>query len=88
MSKGIDYLLDDLYINIDSILKANDFQKCDEILRNLDIRNTNTDLLLGYLTATLPAKSKLPFRQEFYKNVEELTKQRGEYEESLLRGLD
>jgi len=57
-------------------------------LRQVDVRIFSTDLLLGILTATLPAKSKLPSRTPFFGKVEAIIKRRGEWEKGLLTGLE
>jgi len=53
-----------------------------------NIKEASTDRLITYLTATLPAHSKLPYRGQFYKEVEAEIKRRGHWEEDLLRGLE
>ncbi len=85
---NIDAALDILYDKIDGMLKAGKFDDVDDVLRSVDPRSLSLDLLLGVLTATLPARSKLPFRKEFFKNVVEVLKERCQWEEGLLTGLD
>jgi len=84
---GIDGKLDELYEEIDGLMKNGAFEECDEILRRVDVVRTDTDLLIGYLTTTLPGKSKLHSRPGFYKQVEEELKRRRNYTPCLLRGL-
>lgn len=58
----------------------------DEITR-ISINGTETDILLAWLTATSPVKSKLPARCKFFKNTKRILKIRGELERGLLDGL-
>lgn len=46
-----------------------------------------TDVMLAILTATLPAKSKLPSRRLFREHAEQVIRERGEWEDGLLDGL-
>ena len=84
----LEKILDAIYDGVDSMFKSGKFKECDDLLRSLNVDTISTDVLLGYLTSTLPAKSKLPYRPEFYKKVEETIRQRKEYEPDLLRGLE
>ena len=84
----IDTELDEIYDLIDDLFHVGEFERVNSILQDLDLKNTETDLLIGYLTATLPAKNKLPYRETFYRKVEKLLKERGDYEDGLLNGLE
>jgi len=64
-----------------------EFGKCGALLESVDIGNNSLDGLLGYLTATLPARSKLSYRAKFFEKVEEEIIRRREYEKGLLEGL-
>ncbi len=87
MTKSIDSELDKVYDNIDALLSSSNFEQCNSLLRGLNVNETGTDLLLGYLTATFPAKSRLPYRDTFYQNVEKVMLERKESEPGLLTGL-
>lgn len=52
------------------------------------ISELSVDLLLAYLTATLPAADKLEHRQAFYVKTEESLMARGVWEADLLSGLE
>jgi hypothetical protein len=70
----MDRALDNLYDTVDDLLLAEKFEECDRILRDVDVRTSDVHMLLGYLTITLAAHSKLPYRAAFYEQVrQELT---------------
>lgn len=48
----------------------------------------SVDVLLGILTATLPASSRLASRSKLFGQIAETLEKRGEYEEGLLTGLE
>lgn len=85
-------LLDTIYDTADRLMRYGQFTELDARLRNLNVRNMNEEEILGWLTATLPAKSKLKERPEFYKYAFEVIWDRGgrsfpELEE-LFKGLE
>lgn len=79
--------LDKIYDKIDDLLRKGHFEKCDQILKGINVSSASTDELLAYLTATLPAASKMPYRKIFYENIEKEIKFRGEYQPEILSGL-
>ena len=83
-----DAALDLLYDQIDQLLRTGKVQKVDSILEHLDLSVFSVHLLLGLLTSTLPAKTRLNFRRKFFSDTEALLKARGEWEEGLLTGLE
>ena len=84
----IDKILDQIYDRIDTLAINGEFDKINRILWGVNISKLTVDGLLGYLTATLPCKTKLENRHEFFLKVEEEIKKRGEYEPELLKGLE
>jgi hypothetical protein len=82
--------LDNLYDNLDEHFRNGRFEVVDEILSGVDVENEHIDILLGYLTASLPARHKLVKRKEFYKKIEDkFSKDYGyPYTADLLRGLE
>ena len=84
----IDSALDVLYDRVDDLLKAQQFTVLDDLLRQVDVDSISVDVLLGLLTATLPARSKLPARPKFFADVETSIKTRGAWENGLLAGLE
>ena len=64
------------------------FYETDQLLQNINVSEYSVDLLLGLLTATLPARSKLRSRAQFFSEVEAVLKERGQWEDNLLVGLE
>ena len=84
--------LDAIFDTIDDLCLAGKFDEVDNVLKNVDIQNEPTTLLIGYLTITLMAHkgNKLNCRTLFYDKVEEELRRRGETEKrikNLLVGL-
>lgn len=54
-----------LYEEMDGLLvseaKKEVMDQCDERLKTVDVENTPTELLVGYLRITFPARTKIPF---------------------------
>jgi len=84
----IDAALDVLYSRIDRLFRAKEFASVDNLLQQVVVDSLTVDVLLGLLTSTLPAKSKLPARSKFYIEVEASIKKRNEWEDGLLTGLE
>jgi hypothetical protein len=82
-----DAALDLLYDNIDEQMRQGRFADLDLVLATLHVEDYSADMLLGLLTATLPARSRLLARASLLTKVEETLRRRGKYEEGLLVGL-
>jgi hypothetical protein len=80
--------LDRIYLEIDELMFAGRLEDLERILSSVKIQETSTDLLLGYLTATLPVKSALRNRKGFYEDVERELIRRNQYLPGLLLGLE
>jgi hypothetical protein len=80
--------LDLIYDSIDESMRKNELKALDAVLANAPRADLSTDLLLGLLTATLPAKNRLPSRPTLFRDTEAVLRNRGEYEEGLLTGLE
>lgn len=83
-----DAALDIVFDQIDEMLLAGKFKKVNQLLVDTETDNYSVELLLGILTATLPAKNQLQDRAEFYKRTARTLHSRGELQEGLLVGLD
>lgn len=83
-----DAALDLLYDAVDEMLRRREFPEVDAILRDANVADLSINILIGLLTVTLPARSRLSSRAEFYTRVEDILRQRGEFEEGLLTGLE
>ncbi len=60
----------------------------DTIFEQVQTDNLSADMLLGLLTATLPARSRLSCRKTFFSEVEMVLRDRGEFKDGLLTGLE
>ncbi|MDZ4818677.1 MAG: hypothetical protein SGJ20_06865 [Planctomycetota bacterium] len=83
-----DSALDLLYDAIDEMMRNGQVADLDAILNECIASQFSTDILIGLLTATLPVRTRLPYRRLFFREVEKSIKQRGEYERGLLTGLE
>lgn len=84
---NVDSALDLLYDGFDQLLRDGRFQEVDAILRCLDVAHLSGDILIGVLTATLPARSRLASRDDFRRKVQDSLTERDAMEEGLLTGL-
>ena|GEM_PF-5791653 len=80
---------DMIFYRIDKLLCKAEFEQCDGLLRQLDIRRLPTSLMRSFLTITYPAKDKLKSRTSLFASIrEEFIRQRGEAKtKRLLDGL-
>ena len=85
---SIDEALDRVYDEIDAKFVAGQFEDVNRFLLMLRVQDVHTDILLGILTATLPAKSKLASRDAFMARTEAVIRERNEWEEGLGKGLE
>jgi hypothetical protein len=83
-----DAALDLIYDSVDELMQKEDFPKLDSILAKVRASDHSVDVLLGILTATLPARNRLRLRAKLFKDIERLLRERGEYEQGLLTGLE
>lgn len=85
----IDTALKKIYEHVDLLMKRNHLDRLNREIYYVTITaNTlDTDLLLGYLTATLPVKDKLDDRPGLFRKVKIILKKRGDYEQGILAGL-
>lgn len=84
---GIKLALRSIYRNCRLMIMMNMVEEIDSEIAAMDFSNTDTDLLLGLLTATLPRKSELNNRKQLYKETKRLLKKRGQFERGILDGL-
>lgn len=83
-----DTALDLVYDQIDERLLAGRFTEVDQLLATVSVADLSLDLLLALLTATLPARNQLANRARFFAAIEETLRQREEYDDGLLIGLN
>lgn len=84
----IDAALDMIYDSVDELMRNGEFARLDSILESILITELSVDILLGVLTATLPARNRVPSRSKLFGEIDLLLKERGEFEEGLLTGLE
>ena len=84
----IDRALDMIYAHFDTLLRAGEFERVNDLLDPLEPHEFGTDSLLGLLTITLPANSRLPARAKLFHKVERELRSRDEWEDGLLSGLE
>jgi len=80
--------LDLLYNSVDELLHQGKFAQLNSMIERVSVDDHSIDILLGMLTTTLPASSRLPARSQFFNDVERSIRNRGEYEDGLLTGLE
>ena len=73
---------------LNSMLHQKRFDEVDGLLRGLDIEKLTTTQLVSYLASSRLAKDKLPYRQQFYKKVEQTLRNQGRLEKGLLDNLE
>lgn len=83
-----DFALDLIFDQIDEMLLAGQFDRVDQLLKDTMTNDYSVEVLLGTLTATLPAKAKLPGRVDFFQRAKQTLESRGEPYDSLLVGLE
>ena len=83
-----DAALDLLYDAVDDLMRRREFDRLDELLHDTTTSDLSLNVLLGLLTATLPARSRLRSRAGFFQRVDETLRARDEWQEGLLVGLE
>ena len=86
-SGNIDSALDIIYKNIDQLFKEGAFSRVNAIFKTMPPVALSVDIILGLLTASLPARRRLADREEFAKEAERVLHDRGEWERNLFVGL-
>ena len=83
-----DLALDLIYDQTDEYFREGKFESVNQLLANVNAADYSVDILLGILTATLPAKKHLANRSAFFSAVEKAFTERGDMEDGLLSGLE
>lgn len=76
-----------IYCEADSLMRNREVGKINQRIEEIVHQEPDTDVLLAWLTATLPIKTKLTARPSLFKLAKRLIKQRGEWERGILSGL-
>lgn len=82
----IDTGLDIIYDHVDMMMQQGYFNILDKMLESVIVTNYSADILLGLLTSTFPAKSKLICRENFFNRV--YLHFKSTQQENLLKGLE
>jgi hypothetical protein len=87
MLKKHNSALDVIYDYIDDLLLEGAYNKIDEVLETVAVKDWSNVLLVGFLTITLAAKLKLKNREKLFFRIKEVLSARTERYESILKGL-
>ena len=79
--------LNAIYSSLDTYFRSGDFKTVDHILSTVDFEHTSTVSLVGYASATLPAKDKLVYRPAYLAKLTAHLKAHNEDPELILHGL-
>jgi hypothetical protein len=79
--------IDLIYSHVDRLMKQDRLVELDRILATVMVEQTSLDTLISLLTVTLPVRTKLPSRRQFYGSVERFARESSEWDETLLIGL-
>jgi hypothetical protein len=80
--------LDIIFDTIDDMLLESKFEECDAALMQAPVEELSNPQMLTFLTATAPAKDRLPSREAFVYRVKLALKERGADSSRLLAGLE
>lgn len=84
----IDEAMDLVFDSLLDLQTAGDFAKCDEALDIVDVGGLDTNLMIGFLSATLQAKQKLHNRAKLLHQIEAALREIApDRVESLIGGL-
>lgn len=77
-----------IHLNVDFLLCNGRYGEVDDLLVERPVSDTDTDSIISLLTATLPAKSKLLHRKEYFASAQIVLGGRGEDVAGCLGGLE
>ena len=83
-----DRILDKIYDNFDTLMRNGEFKEIDRILDRIQPEDYSSTLLIGYLTITGAAKSKLESRPALFDRIKKHLDDMGRNEPGLLDGLE
>ena len=83
----VDEALDLAFDQIDDAFLEGRFDWVDQFLKIADVESMSVSLLVGILTITVSAESKLRHRSEFRNRAENVIRKRGRYNDTILRDL-
>lgn len=77
-----------IYRRVEELMREGMLETLDDEIASVPAEEMGTDVLLGLLTATLPAKRKLPSRLQLFRSTRKTLKMRGHFEPGVLDGLE
>jgi hypothetical protein len=80
--------MDLIYDRIDEMMRRDQMPALDALQQSVPVEELTVDVLLALLTATLPVKKRLKARPDLFERTERVLRDRGEYEDGLLTGLE
>ncbi len=83
-----DTSLDVIYDTFDDLFRQERWHQANEILEQIDVSVLSVDVMLGILTATLPAAHKLEYRSHVFDEVRASLAARNELDDTILMGLE
>ena len=63
--QSIDEAIDVLFKHVEELLIAKDFKQCDDFLKEVDLKQLDSNLIVTLLSITRAAKEHLPYRATF-----------------------
>lgn len=88
--KSVDQQIDDIFSEIDGLMRAHRFEDVDKILQCVDTEQEPINILIAYLTISLPLRDRLSRRHLYDRILHRLTIQdnlEGKRVYGLLNGL-
>lgn len=82
-----DGALDRIFDFANQAMFDGEFDELDKVLKEVDVEEYSLDVLIGFLTATLPAASKLTHRTGLRRRIRKEAWRRKEWQKNLLDGL-
>lgn len=89
MTESLNKRLDRVYLMVEEMMQKGHLSELSSLLRTMaNTKPYDTDILIGFLTATLPVRTQVIGRDDVYWRVETVLKERGEWEPGILKGLE
>jgi len=79
--------LSKIYSHVRKLISNDMLLVLDDEMAETSIRDTETDILLAWLTASMPVKTQLPSRSRFFQDTKCILKKRGQLKGGILDGL-
>lgn len=83
-----DTSLDLIYDSFDDLFRQEKWHKANRVLEEVDVSVLSVDIMLGILTATLPAARRLEYRGHLFGEIQASLAVRRELDDTILLGLE